>query len=184
MRDSMLQSVLCPNCGTPIDLRRQNTDGTNVQCDACGGQFILRGHVCPRCGTYHAQEVAFCRQCGMSLNRRCPQCNTVNWIGDEFCVNCGAALDILEVIVQRHNLSTQGRLYQQMEEARQIKDAEQAAAETRMARMMEQERQRQREIQRRFLKQKEQEKKLLRNVIIASVVIILLIIIVSIIGAL
>ena len=179
-----LESITCPNCGASIDLHAQSTDGARVDCAACGTQFILRGHVCPHCGTYHEHEVNFCRQCGATLTRNCPQCNAVNWIGDEYCIQCGSALDILELIVQRHNQDTEGRLYQQMEDAQRLKEAELAASQARYSRMLERERAEQAALRKRILKQKQQEKKALTIVLGVVVVIVVIVVIVAIVAGL
>ncbi|HNT75497.1 MAG TPA: zinc ribbon domain-containing protein [Anaerolineae bacterium] len=179
----MLQQIACPNCRTPLDLR-QSAAGAYVHCAACGGEFLLTGHVCPRCGTYEAHETAFCRQCGMPLSRRCPQCQTLNWIGDEYCRQCGAALDILEIIVHRHNESTQQRLYTHLEDAPRLKAEEEAALQVRRERMMEQDRQRQIAIQRRIEERRARDKKLLNGMLVAAAVIVLILIAIGLISVL
>ncbi len=181
----MLQKISCPGCGQPIDLHSVRTSGAQVECNACGSQLILRGHVCPYCGTYHEKVVSFCRQCGAGLIRRCPHCETVNWIGDEYCAECGAVLDILELVVQRHNLDTQARLYRRMEEAISLKEMENAASETRMARFVEEDRRRFAEIQRRRAAQLEQERKqLIAVAVFGSVFVIIMIIVALVINSL
>jgi len=167
----MLQSIACPSCGTPLDLK-QTAVGAQVHCDACGSAFLLNGHICPHCGTYHEEAADFCRQCGNSLRRRCPHCDTVNWIGDEFCVHCGSALDILELVVQRHHVSTQQHLYAQQEEAQRLKAAEQVASQARTARLQAQDRQREAEIRRRLVEQQAREKQLLTRILVVTVVFI------------
>lgn len=184
MTSHFLESVTCPNCGAPIDLRTQRADGTHVDCEACGTPFILRGHVCPHCGTFHEQEASFCRQCGASLTRRCPQCNTDNWIGDEYCVHCGSPLDILELIVQRHNQDTEGRLNQQMDDGQKLKEAELVASQSRLNRMLEQERAERAALRQRIAEQKRQEQKVLTIVLGVAAVIVVVIIVVAVITAL
>ena len=179
MSDHLLQKISCPNCNAPIDLRGQNTDGTYVHCAACGSEFILKGHVCPYCGAYHEQEAVFCRACGAGLTRHCPRCATSNWIDDGYCVKCGAPLDVLEMIVQRHNQGTAKRLYQQMDEGQKLKEIESEAAQTRMNRMLIEEREHQAAIQRRILEQKRQEKKLLTIVLGAAAILFILIVVIT-----
>lgn len=176
MSNKFLQSVACPNCGSPINLRGLSTSGSDVQCEACGGTFILQGHVCPYCGTYHEKATAFCRQCGSPLSRRCPKCETNNWIGDEYCVHCGAPLDIFELISQRYVVETSDRLYQQMEESQQVKQAEMAASDARLARMLAEEKEFNAALQRRRLEQKQQEQKVL--MIVAGVAVVMLVLVV------
>ncbi len=179
MSDRLLQKISCPSCNAPIDLRGQSADGVYVHCAACGSEFILKGHVCPYCGTYHEQETGFCRKCGAGLARRCPKCNTVNWIGDEYCASCGAPLDILELIVQRHNQGTEGRLYQQMDEAQKIKETEMAASQARMNRMLAEEREQQAAVRHRLLEQKRQEKKILTIVLGVAAALVIMIVIIT-----
>ncbi len=162
MSQHILEKVSCPGCGSPIKLNQltDKGEGAYIHCDACGSEFILRGHICPYCGAYHEQEVAFCRQCGQSLIRRCPKCDYNNWIGNEYCLQCGAVLDILELIVQRHNQGSAERLNQQMERAQVLKEAEEASSRARRARLMEKERQRQEHIRRDLAERKAQEQKM------------------------
>lgn len=182
MSNQYLQSMSCPGCGSPIDLRKQSTHGAYVACDACGSEFVLQGHVCPYCGTYHQQEVDHCRRCGAGLSRRCPQCTTVNWIGDEYCAHCGAPLDILELIVQRHNQDTKDRLYQQMDESQKVREAEVAASQARYNRMLAQEHAEQAALRQRILEQKQKEKKVLSIVLGIAAVIVVLIIVLTIVA--
>ncbi len=142
------------------------------------------GHVCPYCDTYNEQtressRADFCRKCGVALTRRCSHCDTVNWIDDEHCVQCGAALDILEWIVRRDNLGVAGRLNAQMDEARQIKEIETAASQTRMERMLAEEREMREALRLRLIEQKAQEKKALTIVLSIAGVIVLIIVIVT-----
>ena len=133
--------------------------------------------MCPHCGAYHEKQTDHCRQCGAGLSRRCPQCSTINWIGDEYCANCGAPLDILELIVQRHNQGTEDRLYQQMDDGQQVKEMEVAASQARYNRMLTQERVEQAALRQRILEQKQKEKKVLSIVLgIATVVVVLIIV--------
>jgi len=120
----------------------------------------------------------------MPLSRRCPQCQTLNWIGDEYCRQCGAALDILEIIVHRHNESTQQRLYTHLEDAPRLKAEEEAAMQVRRERMMEQDRQRQIAIQRRIEERRARDKKLLNGMLVAAAVIVLILIAIGLISVL
>lgn len=186
MSQHILEKVSCPSCGSPIQLNQltDKGEGAYIHCDACGSEFILRGHICPYCGAYHEQEMSFCRQCGQSLIRRCPKCEYNNWIGNEYCLQCGAVLDILELIVQRHNHGTAGRLNLQMDKARALKDAEEAASRARQARLMEKERRRQEQIRRDLAERKAQEQKMYTYFLIGVVVVGVLIVIVAILRSL
>ncbi|MBX3061288.1 MAG: zinc ribbon domain-containing protein, partial [Anaerolineae bacterium] len=103
----MFTEIACPNCLHPIDIRQH---GRHVTCDACQSQFVLDGHICPRCNAYHAQEQGFCGECGTPLTRVCQKCRTSNWAGDEYCKQCGAAMDILELLKVNYAQTTADRV--------------------------------------------------------------------------
>lgn len=180
MTSQTLERIACPNCGRPIDLGRQTTSGQQVHCDACGGQFLLRGHVCPYCGAYHEQESQFCRQCGAALTRRCYQCQTINWIGDEYCAHCGAPMDIVDLVIRGHNVETQDRLYANMEEAQALKQQEASASNERLGRMMERERARQEALQQEMQARKEDERKMMQGLLIAVGVMLVIALLIAI----
>lgn len=182
MSQHILEKVSCPSCGSPIQLDQltDKGEGAYIHCDACGSEFILRGHICPYCGAYHEQETAFCQQCGQTLIRRCPKCQKDNWIGNEYCLQCGAPLDILQLIVQRYNQGTAEHLDQQMESARALKEAEEAASRARQARLMEKERLRQEQIRRDLARRKAEEQKMYTYFLIGVIIIGILIAIVAI----
>jgi hypothetical protein len=55
------------------------------------GSFAAGSSACPKCGTAHTANDAFCAKCGASLRgMRCPACGTRAAIGDKFCARCGA----------------------------------------------------------------------------------------------
>ncbi len=179
MNSPLFQKVACRSCGAPLELHGQESEGGYVHCPACGSEYILHGRICPYCGTYHEQEPEFCRKCGAGLRRRCPKCQTSNWVGNEYCLHCGAALDILELIAQRHTETTQQRLYQQMDEGEALKEEETTASRMRMERMLADERAYQAAIRRQLLEQKEREKKILTFVWKISAVVIVIIIVIA-----
>jgi len=184
MAESFLEKIPCPNCNHPIAWQAHLTPAGLLHCDACGNEVELRAHVCPYCGTYHPEALAYCRQCGSPLTRRCPHCGASNWIGDPRCLACAQTLDVVELIIRRHTLETGDRLYAQMDEAQAMKEREEAASAARMARMQEEERQQRAELQRALEARRDQERKLLAQIAIAVIVILLLIIIANIISAL
>ncbi len=48
---------------------------------------------CPKCGTPHEPNDAFCAKCGTVLRgARCPSCGTRSVVGDKFCARCGLEL--------------------------------------------------------------------------------------------
>ncbi|MGC9398655.1 MAG: hypothetical protein ACP5HM_05920 [Anaerolineae bacterium] len=89
------------------------------------------------CGTYHNRKVSSCANCGLGMTTRCPECNARNWTGDEVCQTCGASVDLITRLTAYTN--TVQRLERQMERARVLKEREGAAAEVRLARMLEEE---------------------------------------------
>ena len=99
-------------------------------------------------------------------------------------MNCGTPLDILELIVQRHNQDTESRLYQQMSEGQKLKEAELVASRARFNRMLEQERAEQVALRRRILEQKRQEKKVLTIVLSVAAILLIAVIVVMLITAL
>lgn len=132
----MFTEIACPNCLHPIDIRQH---GRHVTCVACQSQFVLDGHICPRCNGYHAQEQGFCGECGAPLTRVCQKCRTANWAGDEYCKQCGAAMDILELLKVNYAQTTADRLQAHQEWAQEIKAKEEADSQRRMAQLVAQE---------------------------------------------
>ncbi len=180
MSAQMLEQIACPNCGRSIDLARQTVAGKTVSCESCGGQFVLRGHICPYCGTYHEQEAQFCRQCGQSLARRCHQCSALNWIGDEYCAQCGAPLDIVDLVIRGHSIETRDRLDAQLEEIQLLKQEETAASNARLAQMVAEERARREALRQQQLIRQEQERKMIQVTLIAVGVILLALVLIAI----
>lgn len=176
MTNEFLQEIACPSCRNPIDIREH---GRHIQCDACGNHYIVEGHLCPYCQTYHRQEVGFCSQCGQPLTRVCRKCYTSNWAGNEYCQQCGSPMDILELLQTSHTKTTADRLNQQMERAKALKAQDEEASRKRMAEMMAQEEARQREVNRRIQKKKEEEMKVLMITIGVVVIFILILLIIT-----
>jgi uncharacterized protein YbaR (Trm112 family) len=173
MTNELLTEVACPNCRNPIDVREH---GRHVTCDACGSQFVLRGHLCPNCSTYNEQEAPVCSQCSTALKRICRKCTTVNWAGDEYCIQCNNAMDILDFIAGNHGMKTADRLLEQRHRAKQIQEIEELASNKRMEELMAIENARQAQVRQRIKAQKSQERKLfvLMGLAIGFFVLILL----------
>lgn len=173
MTNELLTEIACPNCRNQIDVREH---GRHVTCDACGSQFILRGHLCPNCTTYNEKEAAVCGQCSTPLTRICRKCSTVNWAGDEYCVQCNNAMDILDLIAGNYAMRTADRLLEQRHRARDIQEIEELASNRRMEELMAIENARQKELHRRIQIQKRQERKLfiLMGLAIGLFIIVLL----------
>lgn len=158
MSNEILQEIACPNCQNPIDVREH---GRHVACDACSSRFILRGHLCPGCGAYHAQEKSFCGNCGQALQRVCRNCSAANWTGDEYCVNCGNAMDIFDLLAMEHKRTSQEAVERRREEIRRLKELEDLASAERMQALQAIEERRLADLHRRRQKQKQQERQML-----------------------
>lgn len=128
--DELLREVACPNCQNPIDIRAH---GQHVVCDACSSRFILYGHLCPQCNSYHEQERTFCGKCGAQMQRVCRRCLHQNWAGDEYCASCGQPMDIFDLLAQQHREVRDQQLPERHAQIRALKQQEGAAAEARMA---------------------------------------------------
>lgn len=172
MNNEFLTEIACPNCLAPIDVRQH---GQHVTCDACGSQFLLQGHICSNCHTYHREERSICRQCGQPLTRVCPKCQTANWTGDEYCQKCGAALDIFEMLQKVDARSRAAKLEERHAQIRQIKEQEEKASQQRMAEMMAVEAERQKELARQQAASRQHDQQILLAVGVGLVVFILLI---------
>lgn len=172
MNDDILIELTCPSCTHPINLKEQ---GQQIECPACRSQLLLEGHVCPTCGQYHKEETAFCRICGTAMTRTCEKCGTHNWAGAEYCRDCGGALDIFQLLHLHHKQSTMTRLDEQMREARQFKEKEQADSERRMAQLMEKEWERLRGIREQQEAQKKQDQQLMMTAVFVLSVFVLIV---------
>ena len=171
MNDEILIELTCPSCTHPIDLREQ---GQQIVCPACSSPLLLEGHVCPTCNQYHKEEASFCRICGTAMMRTCERCGASNWSGAEYCQDCGAALDIFQLLHLHNKHSTMARLDEQMREAKLFKEKEQADSDQRMALLLENERERLRDIYERREAQKKQDHQLmLTAVFVLSVFVII-----------
>ncbi|MCL4265311.1 MAG: zinc ribbon domain-containing protein [Anaerolineae bacterium] len=168
----MLTEVACPNCLHPIDIRQH---GRHITCAACQSQFVLDGHICPRCNAYHAQEQGFCGECGTVLSRVCQKCHTSNWAGDEYCKQCGTAMDILELLKVNYAQTTADRLQAHMDWSKEIKAKEEADSQRRMAQLMVAEQARLEELARHRAAQSQKDKHLF--LLIALLVFLFLVIV-------
>ena len=157
MTNQFLVEIACPNCLNPIDVREH---GRHVTCDACRSQFILQAHLCARCGAYHHEDEVICGECSAPLSRVCRKCQTVNWAGDEYCLKCGTVMDILDLLAQNQSGYTADRLTRQMEQARELRTAEEAASQKRMAELMAIEEERRASLRQRQLERKAEERRL------------------------
>lgn len=172
MSDEVLQEIRCPNCQSTINLQGH---GQTVVCEACNSQFILQGHLCPNCQTYHRKETAFCGRCGKAMARVCGRCQTNNWAGDEYCHKCGQAMDILDLVTRRHKDAVQEQQERRRLEIARMKQQEEENSRIRMAELMEIERLRIEELKRRLAKERARQRQML-FLTVAMVVFFLVII--------
>lgn len=158
MSNDVLHEIRCPNCQSPINLQGH---GATVACEACNSQFILLGHLCPNCQTYHRRETAFCGRCGTSLSRVCGRCHTSNWAGDEYCQKCGQAMDILDLVARRHKEAVQEQQERRRRDVARLKQQEEESSRKRMAELMEMERLRIEELKRHLAKERVRQRQML-----------------------
>ena len=171
MNNDILTELACPNCTHPIELVAGEQQ---IVCPACQSRFLLEGHVCPTCGRYHKEPAGFCHVCGTAMLRTCERCGTSNWSGAEYCQNCGAALDIFQLLHLHNKHTTMHRLDDQMRSAQFYKDKEREDSDRRMAALMENERERLRQLRERQEAQKKQDRQLMATaVIVLSIFVVL-----------
>ncbi len=171
MNSDFLTEIACPNCLTPIELHGRHQQ---ITCEACGSHFILEGHICPVCQTYHRERRAFCRQCGQALSRTCQKCQTTNWAGDEYCLHCGAPLDIFEMLQKYDARSKAERLQEHRARVQHIKEEEEKASQRRMAEMMTVEKERQAEVARQLAASQRRDRQILIGVAATIVIFLVL----------
>jgi hypothetical protein len=143
----MLHDLSCPKCGAP-GLVAHQPDGV-VTCKFCGSKYAEDNSIaCPHCETINSPTAVFCAQCGNKLKRNCLACLHENWIGAEYCSSCGRAMDLLEIMADRHAHDFRAGLEKYRELAPLIKAEEDAASQKRLNQMWEVERKRQAELAR------------------------------------
>lgn len=150
--------VACPSCNSEVKVNDVSGDS---RCTVCGTHFSLRGHLCPRCDSYHQNEGALCLECGNPLTKVCRNCHAVNWSGSVLCYQCDNPIDIVSMVVDGSATTTAKRLRRQMDEAQAIKTAEELASGKRMAELLAIEEARLAELRQRMARQQRQERRLL-----------------------
>lgn len=166
--------IHCPSCRNNITVLASDSE---IQCETCGEDISLAGHMCPICSTYHEDDEFVCVRCGTQLSRICQYCRQVNWSGHETCINCGESLDILSQFVSQKERTTADRLQDQMDDVGQLKQKEASASVDRMSEMIAIEERRQREIRRRVLKRRKEERRVV-FIVIAGIALFILILVV------
>ena len=152
----LISEMTCPVCGTTLEL---DNAAVVLTCLACKTTLHLRDRLCPNCGTYHGQPPVSCSHCGLGMTSRCPACGAQNWTGDDVCQSCGATLDLIGRLTAQAD--TEQRLQLQMRRARAIKAQEEAAANARLARMLEAEEAEREALRQRLEAQQARERKIL-----------------------
>lgn len=172
MDNHLLQEVACPNCQNPIDIREH---GKHITCDACGSHFLLNGHLCPQCNSYHQDEELFCGQCGAALTRTCRRCKASNWSAEETCTQCGAAMDIFDLLSLQHETTRRKAKEEREVEIRALRAQEEVAAVKRMEELREIEEQRRRFISQQLEVRRRQDNRLLLIAVTAIAVFVVLV---------
>ena len=176
MNSDALTEIACPNCLAPMELHGRPQ---HITCDACGSHFLLEGHICPACYTYHREARAICRQCGEALTRVCQKCQAVKWAGDEYCHTCGAALDIFAMLQKVDAKSRAARLAERQTQIRQLKEEEEKASQRRMAELLAVEEERQAELARQTAVSRRRDQQILTAVGVGLLVFVLVILAVA-----
>lgn len=158
MSDELLQEIRCPNCQSTIQLQGH---GQTIVCEACNSQFLLLGHLCSNCQTYHRKETGFCGRCGKAMSRVCGRCQTNNWAGNEYCQNCGEAMDIIDLVTRRHKDAVREQQDRRRLEIARMKQQEEESSRKRMAELMEMERLRMEELKRILVKERARQQRML-----------------------
>ena len=171
-----LKEIPCSNCGG-AGLELQN-DGQAV-CRFCGTANLIGGEICPECGHVNALGAEYCESCQQTLIRYCPACQTKNWSGLDNCAVCGQQLDALAYLNERWQLNTPEAKQQQLQDVRALKASEDEAAQRRMAKMMEQEQRRQKEIHTAAARRAESEKQIMTYLAIGLVAVVVMVIIIG-----
>lgn len=172
MSSDILQEIACPNCQNPIDIREH---GRHIQCDACGSQFILNGHLCPQCSSYHHEQETFCRNCGTALARTCRRCKFSNWAGEEYCAQCGEPMDIFDLLSLQHRDVRRAMQERREAEIRELRAQEEVAARERLEALEEIEVERRQLVATRLAEQRRQERRLMFFSVTAVAVFVLVV---------
>ncbi len=144
--------------------------GGVATCAGCHKDYVLKGRLCPDCGTYHAKKTAVCANCSHPLYRTCDECATSNWAGDVVCQKCGSPLDIFS------GLKVGGERPLKTELIDKINRESEAASQKRMARMVKKEEKRQADNARREAKKKAEEQKIILLAAVGLVIVVLIVI--------
>jgi ribosomal protein L40E len=156
---------------------QSNPDGT-LTCSFCGNHYAAPGGVlCPACGATNDEGQGYCAQCGYDLIRECLGCGADNPYSATHCQTCGRSLSSLEAMVERLQQGTAGRLEQQMDQAREIKEREQAASQRRQEELWRREYERQQRVNEEQAVQTRQETRTVRLVFTLVIIFILLVVV-------
>lgn len=174
-----LAGLECPGCGAAG--LQSNPDGT-LTCSFCGNHYAApKGVVCPSCGAANDEGRGYCAGCGYDLIRECLGCGADNPYSATHCQTCGRSLSSVEALVERLQHGTADRLELQMDQAREIKEREEADSQRRREDMWKREYERQQRVNEDQTRQKRQETRLMRLVFILVILFILFIVVLTII---
>lgn len=165
-----LAALHCAGCNAPalVDVG----DGT-VQCLYCNSIFAHPDRVCPKCGTVSDLDELDCPTCGHALRGLCPVCNAPNLVQASVCRRCGTPMDLLSSVAERAAMTASDFIYQRGAEADALKRREERSSQERLARMWEQDQERNRKLEAQRARQQRQEK--LLATIAAGILIIIVI---------
>lgn len=153
----------CPHCRSPIEVAEVDYDHPNrlVTCTTCLSQFPLEGHLCPACGSYHADIPGVCRICGTPLTQVCTRCHHKNWSGAKACGQCGESIELLDIMLDTQMNQFDQNRSEKSAQIHQVRQASEAASRERMQAMNVEEIARQEEVRRREAHRRLLERRLL-----------------------
>lgn len=153
----------CPYCRSPIEVAEVDYDHPDrlVTCSTCLSQFALEGHLCPACGTYHADIPGVCRICGTPLTQVCTRCHHKNWSGAKECGRCGRSIELLDVMIDTQINEYDPKQKEKLAQIHMVRQGSEAASRERMRAMNREEMARQEQLRRREARRRLQERRLL-----------------------
>ena len=146
--------------------------------------MILRA--CPECTSEHLivseHGTLVCHDCGALLTETvqvCPRCSHVNDPDANVCTNCAEPLSVVDRVLSRQAIAGKPRWLQEArEQARGIKDTEEASSQQRFEKLVEADRQREEALRISQEQQIQQERRTL-SITIASAALFLVIIVIA-----
>ncbi|MEA3340897.1 MAG: zinc ribbon domain-containing protein [Chloroflexota bacterium] len=160
----------CPGCGSSSFTAGPDD---SLVCNYCHAAYVLPGYTCDECGTVYDPGARYCPSCGADLVRECPACGADNPPSTHRCQACGQELDMLEALFARATGTTADWLQQQRDAAPAIKAQEEAASQTRLAKMWAAEERRREELAR-AQTERDRQQKIIVTITIAIVALLVI----------